>query len=112
MTANTWSLGFAYEQYPELEEQFEAALDRSLAPRGPDVLLKLVGSFGLPEGSAAVDVGCGEGRYSIELARRLGLQVTGIDPVARHLRVANEALAAATAETPASPARSGYKPEG
>ncbi len=32
-------------------------------------------------GAAAIDVGSGEGRQAVELSRRSGLQVTGIDPV-------------------------------
>jgi SAM-dependent methyltransferase len=40
-----------------------------------DFLLEL---FGLPAGSAILDMGCGAGRHSIELARR-GYRMTGVD---------------------------------
>jgi SAM-dependent methyltransferase len=47
--------------------------------------------MGLPLGSVALDVGCGEGSHAIELHRRFGFQVFGIDPVRRHLDAARAA---------------------
>jgi 2-polyprenyl-3-methyl-5-hydroxy-6-metoxy-1,4-benzoquinol methylase len=38
----------------------------------------LIRELGLPKGSAILDVGCGTGRHSIELARR-GYRMTGVD---------------------------------
>jgi len=38
-----------------------------------------------------LDVGCGEGRWTIELARRFGFSITGLDPVPRHIEVARAA---------------------
>jgi len=77
-----------YDAYGEVEEQFGAALDESLDPRGPDLLYDLVAGFGLASGSLALDVGCGDGRHSVELAERFGFAVTGIDPVERQVEVA------------------------
>jgi len=37
----------------------------------------LVGELGLTSGSAVLDVGCGTGRHSIELAKR-GFTMTGV----------------------------------
>jgi SAM-dependent methyltransferase len=62
-------------------------------------------SFGLPAGAVAIDVGCGEGRHSIELARRFGFTVLGVDPVERQLSVARRALREASATDPALPSR-------
>jgi len=67
------------------EEAFEAALDQSLAPRGFDLLFDLVADLSLPPGSTALDVGARDGYYCIELARRFGFTVHGIEPVRRHL---------------------------
>jgi SAM-dependent methyltransferase len=92
----TWSLDHSYGEYPEIEEEFTAALDESLAPRGPDVLFDLVAGFGLPPGAVAVDVGCGEGRHALGLAERFGFSVTGIDPVQRHIELARAAATAGT----------------
>jgi SAM-dependent methyltransferase len=86
-----WSLEQSYAEYPAVEEEFEETLDESLAPRGPDFLFQLVARMGLPAGATAIDVGCGEGGQAIALAERFGLNVTGIDPVKRHIDVARAA---------------------
>jgi SAM-dependent methyltransferase len=78
----------AYDTYPRIEEQFLARLDESLDPRGPDYLFELVAGLGLPQGAKALDLGCGEGSATIELAQRFGFDVLGVDPVARNLEVA------------------------
>src|SRR5262245_1412281 len=87
----TWTLERGYEFYPGIEEEVNAALDVSLDPAGPDQLYDLVAGFGLPQASAAIDVGCGEGGHTLELARRFGFTVTGFDPVQRHIDVARAA---------------------
>ncbi len=84
----TWSLEQAYDAYPQVEEEFSAALDESLSPRGPELLFDLVAGLGLAPGAVALDVGCGEGWYALELHQRFGFRVTGIDPVPRHLEIA------------------------
>jgi hypothetical protein len=40
--------------------------------------------------SAALDVGCGEGRHTVALAERFGFNVRGIDPVPRRIEIANQ----------------------
>ncbi len=51
---------------------------------------EVVAALGLPAGARAVDVGCGEGRDAVALARRFGLLVTAVDPLLRHLELARE----------------------
>jgi ubiquinone/menaquinone biosynthesis C-methylase UbiE len=80
-----------YDAYPQVEEEFSAALDQSLHPRGPDLLFNLVARLGLRPGAVALDVGCGEGRQAVALHQRFGFHVTGIDPVPRHIEVARAA---------------------
>lgn len=46
--------------------------------RGPE-LLNLVASFGLPVGSAGVDVGCGDGGHTRVLADRFGFDMVWED---------------------------------
>jgi SAM-dependent methyltransferase len=87
----TWSLEQAYDLYPQIEEEFSAALDESLNPRGPDLLYDLVAGLGLAPGAVVLDVGCGEGRHALALHRRFGFDVTGIDPVRRHIEAARAA---------------------
>jgi len=81
-------LEWSYDVYPRIEEEFRAALETSLDPRGPDVLYELVEEMGLPARSVAVDVGCAEGKHAFNLAERFDFIVTGIDPVARHIELA------------------------
>jgi SAM-dependent methyltransferase len=80
-----------YTEFPDIEEAFKAALDESLDPRGPDMLYDMVGALGLAPGTRVLDLGCGEGRDCVELARRFGFRVLGVDPVSRHHQVANGA---------------------
>ena len=82
------------------EAAFESALDQSLAPRGFGLLYNLVAGLGLPPGSAALDVGAREGHHCIELARRFGFTVHGIEPVHRHLGHAARALETLAATEP------------
>ena len=64
------------------------------------MLYDLVADLGLPTGAVAIDVGCGEGKHTIQLAERFGLAVTGFDPVPRHIQLAVEALRAASERLP------------
>ncbi|HEX7625755.1 MAG TPA: class I SAM-dependent methyltransferase [Gaiellaceae bacterium] len=78
----------SYDAFPRVEEAFHAALEESLHPRGPELLYDLVADLELAAGSRAVDVGCGEGGHTLQLALRFGLDVLGIDPVPRHIELA------------------------
>lgn len=88
------------------DDEVEAALNESLSPRSlNELMFGLVADAGLPPGSAALDVGAREGRYSFELARRFGFTVRGVDPVRRHLDNAARDLAALAVEEPEVAAR-------
>jgi ubiquinone/menaquinone biosynthesis C-methylase UbiE len=89
------------DAYGEIEEQFNAALELTLDPRGPEMLYDIVGGLGLEAGRSVVDAGCGEGRHSIELARRFGLQVLGVDALQRHVDISEAGLAKAISAEPA-----------
>lgn len=88
------TLNESYDAYERIESAFREALDESLRPRGPEMLFDVVASLGLPAGASAIDVGCGKGRHTVELARRFRLAVLGVDPVERHLEISRAALAA------------------
>src|SRR6516165_7354249 len=75
----TWSLEQAYDAYPQIEEEFSAALDQSLHPRGPDLQFDLAPRLGRAPGAGALDVGGGGGGQAVALHRRFGFGVTGID---------------------------------
>ena len=85
-------LAESYDSFPRIEEAFQAALDESLRPRGPDLLFDIVAGLRLPPVARVLDLGCGEGKQSIELAKRFRFAVHGIDPVPRQLEVANATL--------------------
>jgi ubiquinone/menaquinone biosynthesis C-methylase UbiE len=76
--------------YEEIEDAFQTELDTSLNPRGVDYLLDIVGTLGFEPGATALDVGCGEGRYALELASRFELSVHGVDPLLAHIEVCNQ----------------------
>jgi SAM-dependent methyltransferase len=78
-----------HDAFDRIEEQFNQALDESLNPAGPESLYDYVAAMELPTAATAIDVGCGTGRYTVQLARRFGLNVTGIDPGSRHVHVAD-----------------------
>jgi SAM-dependent methyltransferase len=86
-------------------DAFDAALDESLGPRGFGMMMDLVAELGLPPGSVALDVGAREGYYCIELSRRFGFSVHGVEPVRRHLDNAALALQALAATEPEVVAR-------
>src|SRR4051794_29190931 len=81
-----------HDEYDRIEEAFNDAVSVSLDPRGPDFLYEVIDGLALDAGASAVDVGCGEGRQTIELATRLSLTVQGVDPLERRMDIARDAL--------------------
>ena len=86
-------------------DTFDAALDESLGPRGFGMLMDLVAGLSLPPDPIALDVGAREGHYCVELSRRFGFEVHGVEPVRRHLDNAARALQALAATEPEVAAR-------
>jgi 2-polyprenyl-3-methyl-5-hydroxy-6-metoxy-1,4-benzoquinol methylase len=66
-------------------------LDQSLNPRPPEMLYAFVEKLNLAADSTALDVGCGKGTHTCELARQFHLRVEGIDPVDGNLEIARGA---------------------
>lgn len=95
------SLAQSYESFGRIEDLFKQDLDESLNPRGAGMLYDLVAEFPLPRRAAALDVGCGEGSHTVELAKRFGMDVLGVDPVPWHVELARRELARQTADLPA-----------
>jgi SAM-dependent methyltransferase len=67
------------------DEAFEARLERSLGPRGPDMLYEALGALGINQDHDLLDVGCRDATHTCELARRYGCRALGIDPVAHNI---------------------------
>jgi SAM-dependent methyltransferase len=81
----------SHPAFDAVELEFHTDLDESLDPRGPDALFDLVEGLELAPKSRVVDVGCGRGRQVVELARRFGFDVVGIDPASRHQQAESQA---------------------
>ena len=89
------SIDQSYDDYPRVEEAFRRRLDETLGPRGPAHLPELFAGLDPQPDDLVVDIGCGEGDDAVELARRFGVAVLGVDPVARHVELGRERAAAA-----------------
>jgi ubiquinone/menaquinone biosynthesis C-methylase UbiE len=72
-------------------------LDRSLDPRGPEVMLALATEH-LTPASVVLDVGCRDASHLIQLVQESGASGVGIDPVTRLVERAREAVAGAGLE--------------
>src|SRR5688500_6134893 len=83
--ADNDALWHAYLRFGELEQR------RETAPQEVEQVLALLAP--LPEGAAVLDLCCGVGRHSIELAKR-GHRVTGVDRFEPFLEGAKSAAAA------------------
>lgn len=83
----------ANDNYDLIEEDFNSFLDESISPRGPDLLYELVRNLPLGQPAHILDLGCGKGKHSIELAKRFGAFVCGVDPNSDNLEQARHALA-------------------
>jgi SAM-dependent methyltransferase len=81
--------------YGGRDEQLDALLSESLAPRSPDFLLDELALPLLTPDSRLLDVGCRDARHLIPLVARSGCTGVGIDPVDRNLDRARAAVTAA-----------------
>jgi ubiquinone/menaquinone biosynthesis C-methylase UbiE len=68
-------------------------LDKSLNPRSADVLFEIAAQAGLKAGDMVLDVGCGQGTKSCDLARRFDCQVIGLDPIPGNIAQAEQLAA-------------------
>lgn len=75
-----------YGDLPFPDEEFEALLDKSLSPRGPEYLMDKAGAWGLSADMHVLDMGCRDARYAVALARRYGCTVLAVDPLEDHIR--------------------------
>lgn len=74
---------------------FEADLGRSLHPRSPDMLFDHFAALGVGPADTVLDAGCRDAVHAVELARRFGCRVVGVDPVPIHAESARAKVAAA-----------------
>jgi SAM-dependent methyltransferase len=81
-----------HDAYDLIEDEFNRQLNESLNPAGPACIFEYVAEMGIPAGAVAVDAGCGEGEYAIELADRFGFRVTGVDLAPRLVEEAQRSV--------------------
>jgi SAM-dependent methyltransferase len=84
-----------YNEIWSSASELEARCKQSLNPRGADMLYELFAGFGPSAQSQVIDIGCRDASYAIELARRFGCRVLGIDPAPIHIARARQNIAAA-----------------
>ncbi|MEZ4862076.1 MAG: methyltransferase domain-containing protein [Caldilineaceae bacterium] len=83
-----------YRDWPLSDDEIEAILDQSLAPRPATMLYDKILGLGLNETHRLLDMGCRDARHLCELVKRTGCTAVGIDPVDDHLVQARLALTA------------------
>jgi ubiquinone/menaquinone biosynthesis C-methylase UbiE len=82
------SVAEMYGNWGISDKRFYATIDRSLNPRGPDMLFDKMAELKLGAGHQILDIGCRNAHFSCELARRFGARVFAVDPVNYNLRQA------------------------
>jgi ubiquinone/menaquinone biosynthesis C-methylase UbiE len=69
-----------------------AELDRSLDPRPPESLYDTFADLGVRRIHVVLDIGCRDGRHSIELARRFGCEVVACDLILQYVEKTRERI--------------------
>jgi ubiquinone/menaquinone biosynthesis C-methylase UbiE len=85
----------AEELYGELwaeDEAFKAELDRSLDPRAAESLYDAFAGLGVRESDVILDIGCRDGRHSVELARRFRCEVVACDLIPQYVEKTRERI--------------------
>jgi len=90
-----------HDDYDLIEEALNEAVAVSLGPRSPDVLYDVIATLALPDGAVVIDLGCGEGRVTVELARRFPFTVLGVDPLVRRMEAGQASLGSLPGEVAA-----------
>lgn len=75
--------------------QGDRLLQRSLRPRGPELLLEAPGWLGLAAGQLVLEAGCRDATHALALAGRYGCRVLGVDLVGAWLPKGRAEAAAA-----------------
>jgi ubiquinone/menaquinone biosynthesis C-methylase UbiE len=86
MATNNPNLDIIYEHiWAAHGDGLFAILDQSLRPRSTYTLYELIEQVGIEANNTILDVGCGLGQHSCQLAEQFSCGVIGIDPLERNL---------------------------
>lgn len=100
------------ELYGEIwakEDGLDEELDRSLDPRGTDLLFDVFAALGSQPGELVVDVGARDAGHTIRLVREHGLRAIALDPVSLHVERALQAVADAELQKEIDVAQAGIE---
>lgn len=90
-------------------EDVAAIIGQSLHPRSADMLFDTAAALGLHSDWRVLDIGCRDARYSLELARRCGCSVLGVDPVQHNVAKAQRSIAASDQRAQVTVAQGGIE---
>jgi ubiquinone/menaquinone biosynthesis C-methylase UbiE len=82
---STADLDWIYSHLWSMHGDDFAHLDQSLGPRPPTMLIDLAATLGIGANHTVLDLGCGRGVHSLDLSRRFGCRVVGVDVVISRL---------------------------
>lgn len=74
---------------------FDQRIDRSLDPKGPDLLMECFLETGIRATHTVLDAGCRDATLSIQLARTYGCRVVALDPCEAHVEAVSRQVAEA-----------------
>jgi ubiquinone/menaquinone biosynthesis C-methylase UbiE len=77
--------------YSSKHDPLFTELDRTLNPRGPEILSETAGHY-LGPNSLILDVGCRDALYLIRLVKEHSARGVGLDPLPEHMDRANQAV--------------------
>ena len=89
MTTKIEQLALVYEHlWAAHQDESFAILDPSLIPCPYTLLYEVTEKTGIKPDYTLLDIGCGRGNYSCELAHKYGCKVVGLDPVVSNSELA------------------------
>ena len=68
-----------YGAWNTVPDEFYETLDQSLSPRSRDMLYGKMAALGCNDSHHVLDIGCWTAHHAVELSRRFGCRVTGVD---------------------------------
>ena len=88
---NLWAeIGGGYRNYGILDPETDISNITNLRVANERMVDHIISSLDITENSCVLDLGCGRGRYAVEIAKRTGCRVVGTDRSGGYLRESEE----------------------